>query len=124
MQTQETETIGEASFCAALTMLVRSKEWPDLTSRQLAVLMICYLDSEAQTVRGLAARLNVSKPAITRAIDRLEEFTFARRKQDPNDRRSILVQRTANGMALLRDIRASLNGAPKSTLKKRLRPAA
>ena len=40
---------------------------------------------------GLAAELNVSKLAITRALDRLGEFDFARRKVDPLDRRSILV---------------------------------
>jgi hypothetical protein len=31
-----------------------------------------YLEEEAQTVRGLAAKLNAPKPAITRALDRLK----------------------------------------------------
>lgn len=57
------------------------------------------------TVRGLAATLNVSKPAITRALDRLGELDLARRKTDPQDRRSVLVQRTVKGAALLREIR-------------------
>jgi DNA-binding MarR family transcriptional regulator len=56
-------------------------------------------------VRGLAADLNISKPAITRALDRLGELDFARRKIDPQDRRSILVQRTTRGAAFLRDLR-------------------
>ena len=42
--------------------------------------LTCYLDDEAQTVRGLAAKLNVAKPAITRALDRLSEFDLVRRK--------------------------------------------
>ena len=46
--------------------LVR-RDGPDLSARQLGVFLTCYLDSEAQTVRGLAAKLNVSKPAIPRA---------------------------------------------------------
>lgn len=90
--------------------LVR-REGVDLTVRQLGVFLTCYLESEAQTVRGLAAALHVSKPAITRALDRLTEFDLVRRKQDPLDRRSILVQRTAVGMAFLRDVRKMLSEA-------------
>ena len=39
--------------------LVR-REGPDLSARQLGVFLTCYLEAEAQTVRGLAAKLNVS----------------------------------------------------------------
>jgi DNA-binding MarR family transcriptional regulator len=87
--------------------LVR-REGPDLSARQLGVFLTCYLEEEAQTVRGLAAKLHVSKPAITRALDRLAEFDLVRRKTDPLDRRSVLVQRTAAGMAYLREIRTIL----------------
>ena len=73
------------------------------SARQLGVFLTCYLETEAQTVRGLAAKLGVSKPAITRALDRLSEFDLVRRKTDPLDRRSVLVQRTATGMAFLRE---------------------
>ena len=78
--------------------LVR-RESPDLTARQLGVFLTCYLDDEAQTVRGWAAKLKVSKPAITRALDRLSEFDLVRRKTDPLDRRSVSAQWTATGMA-------------------------
>jgi DNA-binding MarR family transcriptional regulator len=87
--------------------LVR-REGPDLSARQLGVFLTSYLEEEAQTVRGLAAKLHVSKPAITRALDCLAEFDLVRRKTDPLDRRSVLVQRTASGMAYLRDIRTIL----------------
>ena len=80
-------------------------------ARQLGVFMTCYLETEAQTVRGLAAELCVSKPAITRALDRLSEFDLVRRKTDPLDRRSVLVQRTATGMAFLRELRKILSDA-------------
>ena len=69
------------------------------------------LEGEAQTVRGLAAKLGIHKPAVTRALDRLEEFDLARRKPDPRDRRSILIQRTATGMKFLRELRRILNHA-------------
>src|SRR5271156_3212215 len=93
--------------------LVR-RDGPDLSARQLGVFLTCYLESEAQTVRGLAAKLNVSKPAITRALDRLSEFDLVRRKTDPLDRRSVLVQRTATGMAFLRELRTILRDAASS----------
>ncbi|TIY01051.1 MAG: MarR family transcriptional regulator, partial [Mesorhizobium sp.] len=35
---------------------------PDLTMRQTAILFTIYLDPPPHTVRGLAARLNVTKP--------------------------------------------------------------
>ena len=68
--------------------------------------LTCYLDTEAQTVRGLSAALNISKPAVTRALDRLADFELVRRKSDPSDGRSILVQRTPAGSAFMRDIRS------------------
>lgn len=90
-------------FRGTIAALVRREE-PDLSARQLAVLLTCYLQDEAQTVRGLAAELHVSKPAITRALDRLGEFELVRRKIDPLDRRSVLVQRTSKGNAFMRDL--------------------
>ena len=52
--------------------LVR-RDGADLSARQLGVFLTCYLRDGGHTVRGLAAELNVSKPAITRALDRLGE---------------------------------------------------
>jgi DNA-binding MarR family transcriptional regulator len=87
--------------------LVR-RDGPDLSARQLGVFLTVYLSEGPHTVRGLAADLNVSKPAITRALDRLGEVDLARRKLDPMDRRSVLVQRTVGGAALLRDLRQTM----------------
>ena len=74
---------------------------PDFSARQMAVLLTVYLTPQPHTVRGLAAELNISKPAITRALDRLGEFGLARRKPDETDRRSIEVQRTVKGSVFL-----------------------
>ena len=93
-----------------IVALVR-RDGPDLSARQLGVLLTCYLQDGAHTVRGLAAELNVSKPAITRALDRLGELDLARRKVDPMDRRSVLVQRTLKGTAFLRDLRGIMGEA-------------
>ncbi|MBB5371892.1 MarR family transcriptional regulator [Acidocella aromatica] len=87
-----------------IVSLVR-RDGVDLSARQLGVFLTCYLTDGAHTVRGLAQELNVSKPAITRALDRLTELDFIRRKVDPSDRRSVLVQRTVKGAAFLRETR-------------------
>src|SRR4051812_3791628 len=102
--------------------LVR-RDGPDLSARQLGVFLTVYLTDGPHTVRGLAAELNVSKPAITRALDRLGELDLARRKVDPQDRRSILVQRTLKGAAFLRDLR-SIMGEAAGSAKKAPTPAA
>jgi DNA-binding MarR family transcriptional regulator len=105
----------------AIVELVR-RDGPDLTARQLGVFLTCYLETAPQTVRGLAARLNVSKPAITRALDRLSEFDLVRRKTDPLDRRSALMQRTATGMTLQRELRTVLRDAA-SAMRLTVEPA-
>ena len=77
----------------------------DLTARQFGVVLTVYLTAGPHTVRGLAAGLNVSKPAITRALDRLGELSLVRRKVDPMDRRSVLVQPTEAGEVFLAELR-------------------
>src|SRR4051794_21940665 len=76
---------------------------PDLSARQLALVLMVYMTPPPHTVRGLAALLNISKPAITRALDKLGKLGIVRRKVDETDRRSILVQRTVKGAVFLRE---------------------
>lgn len=90
------------------------RDGPDLSARQFGVFLICYIEDAQHTVRGLAARLEVSKPAITRSLDRLEELGLARRAPDPRDRRSVLVTRTRKGSELLTDLRDLLVAATKT----------
>ncbi|MEM7652114.1 MAG: MarR family transcriptional regulator [Pseudomonadota bacterium] len=89
-----------AIWRGALVESVRRDD-PDLTARQMSLLLTVYLTSPPHTVRGLAETLNVSKPAITRAVDKLSELGYLRRKQDETDRRSVLVQRTVSGSVYL-----------------------
>src|SRR3954462_2353398 len=91
-------------FRRTILALVRRDE-ADLTSRQFGALPPVYLSAGPHTVRGLAAELNVSKPAITRALDRLGELRLIRRRLDPMDRRSVLVQQTRAGETFLAELR-------------------
>jgi DNA-binding MarR family transcriptional regulator len=70
---------------------------PDLTTRQMAILLTVYLDPPPHTVRGLAARLGVSKPVITRALDTMGGLKLVSRHRDEKDRRNVLVKRTVEG---------------------------
>ena len=87
------------------------RDGDDLSARQLAVFLTCYTHDGAQTVRGLAQTLDISKPAVTRALDHLCELDMLRRKADPADRRSVLVQRTTRGAGYLRELRNVMTSA-------------
>ena len=78
-------------------------EGNDLSARQVAILLTIYLEPPPHTVRGLAATLDISKPAVTRALDRLSLLGFIKRKRDAEDKRSVLVQRTVKGSVFLSD---------------------
>jgi DNA-binding MarR family transcriptional regulator len=108
---QETDAVE--TLRGTVIALVRSDR-TDLTARQLGVFLTCYLTEVEQTVRGLAKHLNVSKPAITRALDRLAESDLIRRKADTTDRRSVLVGRTPAGSHFLRDMKAIMQKAAAS----------
>ena len=100
-----------------LTASVRSDQ-PDFSARQLTVFLKVYLEPGTEhTVRGLAAALNVSKPAITRALDRLAEADFVKRETDKSDRRSIIVRRTPKGSAYLGTLNGYMNAASKAADK-------
>lgn len=74
---------------------------PDLTNRQMALMMTVYIDAGPHTVRGLAEELNVSKPVITRALNKLSALGYLRRERDVADRRNIFIARTPKGAEFL-----------------------
>jgi DNA-binding MarR family transcriptional regulator len=87
-----------------VTVTTVRSDAPDLTARQLAVLMTVRLQPAPHTVRGLAAALNVGKPAITRALDTLTRLGFVQRRRDPKDGRNVFVERTERGDAFLEQL--------------------
>lgn len=75
----------------------RVPEMEDFTLRQLAILFTVYLDHPPHTVRGLASRLSVTKPVITRALDSMGKHELIARRRDEADRRNVIIQRTHKG---------------------------
>jgi DNA-binding MarR family transcriptional regulator len=86
---------GLEAFSHIVATLVRRQEG-DLTLRQISVLLRCF-SVKGQTVRGLASYLNISKPAVTRSLDKLEAMELLERKTDQSDRRSVLISVTQKG---------------------------
>lgn len=80
--------------------LVRDGD-PDLSARQMTILLTVYLEPPPHTVRGLAEKLNVTKPAITRALDTMGQMKLLARRRDDNDRRNVIIQRTVEGSLYL-----------------------
>jgi DNA-binding MarR family transcriptional regulator len=102
------------SWMQTLIGYVRSGQ-PDLTNRQMALMLLVYLTPGPHTVRGLAHILGVSKPVITRALNTLGSLGYLRRVRDEADRRNVFVAKTSTGQEFLegfeRNIGRSNSGA-------------
>ena len=85
----------------------------DLSCRQIALLLTIYLDMPPHTVRGLARRLRVSKPVVTRALDTLGKLELVARRRDELDRRNVLVQRTVKGAIAVERLADRIIGSAK-----------
>jgi DNA-binding MarR family transcriptional regulator len=99
LTTQQALDLWRNTVCAGVR-----DDSPDLSARQIAILLTVYQTPPPHTVRGLSADLKVSKPAITRALDALGKLGFVRRRKDDADRRSVLVQRTVKGSVFLSEL--------------------
>ncbi|WP_017931938.1 MarR family transcriptional regulator [Robiginitomaculum antarcticum] len=92
---------------------VRS-ERPDLTARQMSLMLTVYIQPGPHTVRSLAAHLDVTKAVISRALDTLGGYGFISRAPDPSDKRSILIKRTARGSTHLIRFAETIRGVSRS----------
>ena len=101
--------VSLSGWMRALVAYVRSGV-PDLTNRQMALLMIVYLTPGPHTVRGLARVLGVSKPVVTRALNTLGALGYLRRERDQDDRRNVFVVRTGSGAEFLEGFKRNIRG--------------
>jgi DNA-binding MarR family transcriptional regulator len=105
-----------SGWMRTLINYVRSGE-PDLTNRQMALLMLIYLTPGPHTVRGIASALGVSKPVVTRALNTLGSLGYLRRERDQDDRRNIFVVRTKDGTQFLESFRRYLRASEGSAAR-------
>ena len=91
--------------------VIIGSEGHDYGVRQIAVLIHSHKAEGRATVRGLAEAVGVSKPAVTRAIDRLQYDGLIARVEDKLDRRSVFAKVTPKGAKMLASIGAAMTGA-------------
>jgi DNA-binding MarR family transcriptional regulator len=108
------------NWMQTLISYVRSGQ-PDLTNRQMALMLLVYLTPGPHTVRGLASVLGVSKPVITRALNTLGTLGYLRRVRDEADRRNVFVAKTNTGQEFLEGFERNIDqeGAARRTTKER-----
>jgi DNA-binding MarR family transcriptional regulator len=80
----------------------RTPDFPDsgLTMAQMKVLMLLSVGGETR-MSDLAARLGISLSTLSSLVERLVEATYAQRRDDPRDRRNVLVSLSQGGETLL-----------------------
>ncbi len=76
----------------------------DLSARQTGIMLTVYLMPPPHSIKSLAEELQISKPAVCRAIDALEQMKFVKRVRDAKDKRNVLIQRTVKGSVYLSDL--------------------
>lgn len=73
----------------------------NLSTRQMGILLHVYMTQGPHSVKSLSADLNISKPAICRALDQLELHHFLKRGRDQADKRNVILKRTVKGSVFL-----------------------
>jgi DNA-binding MarR family transcriptional regulator len=85
----------------------------ELSFTQIKALCTMDVDGEDRSVKALAESMNVSLPAMSRAIDGLYERGLVDRQEDPDDRRMKRLRLTESGRA----ITSSLNETRLATMQ-------
>lgn len=75
----------------------------DLTISQYAVLNQL-LTTKRMPMTEVGQKLNITKPAVTHLVDRLEERGYLKRTAHPNDRRVHLIELQSKGEKIARSI--------------------
>lgn len=85
----------------------------DLSMRQMTILLTVHLQEGPHSIKTLARDLEISKPAICRALDVLESRSLLRRLPDRNDKRNVFLRPTVGGHALLVELAGTIAHAQK-----------
>ncbi|WP_343809331.1 MarR family transcriptional regulator [Virgibacillus siamensis] len=80
----------------------------NITTEQWAVLRTLY-ESGLITQKTLSERSDKDKATLTKILDLLEKHAYTERVQNPEDRRSFLIQITVKGSRLVEEVGPYLN---------------
>lgn len=101
-----------AALRGLVNAVVRDEKAPDLSMRQIGVLVaVAENAGKPLSVKPLAELMGLQKSAVTRALDRLEHFALASRRKHPMDARQIEVVVTKAGTDALKALTKALGKA-------------
>jgi DNA-binding MarR family transcriptional regulator len=98
-----------------LSILVRRRLMNSVSQQRFSDLrpgvgqLLGMISEEGKRLQYIASLLGVSKQAVATTAAELEQLGYATRKEDPEDRRQIIVGLSARGRALLREVVASVD---------------
>ncbi len=72
-------------------------------------IVLRHLGEDGARPSELAAKAQVTRQAITKALDDLERLGLVRRRPDPSDGRGVIVRYTTRGLAALQVARARMD---------------
>jgi DNA-binding MarR family transcriptional regulator len=113
--------VDAAQGMAAITSLMRAHQIAlsrveavlrpfEISFARYETLMLLHLSRrQALPMRVLGSRLQVHQTSVTNAVDRLEAAGLVVRRPHPDDRRSTLVEITANGTTVAEKATMALN---------------
>jgi DNA-binding MarR family transcriptional regulator len=97
------------------TIIALMRHRLDLSVPQLAIFLIYYLDDGPHSLGSLAERLEIERPTISRAIDRLCQLDLVDRKRDTTGCRTLYVKQTIKGSAFLQELHSIMSEAEVAT---------
>jgi DNA-binding MarR family transcriptional regulator len=110
--TQAADMTGLADLRLALVAFIGNTDIPDLSMRQLAVLVAAVAAIQPSTVRGLAATVGAPPTAVSRSLDRLVTIGLMVRERGPGGGSGWRAIATAEGVACVMQMRAALDEIP------------
>lgn len=89
---------------------------PDLSMRQLAILLVAENATVPPGVKELTALLQIPKPSVTRAIDRLQSAQLVTRRPSIKDRRQVTVHILPEGTEYMQQIQRWTERRPRPVI--------
>jgi DNA-binding MarR family transcriptional regulator len=106
MSAIEYQELGQLLVSVCRLHHTRADQSVDKTGlyRGQAFLLMTLSEQDGMTHSEIAERLEISAPAVTKVITRMEEAHYVQRRPDPADRRVSRVYLQAEGHALIAEI--------------------
>jgi DNA-binding MarR family transcriptional regulator len=73
----------------------------ELTMRQCLILLHIYLANGEHNVKSLAYTFDLPKASVSRALSALVKLGLLKKRNNPNDKRNVIVHKTMKGIAFL-----------------------